>query len=424
MSKQAATLRQGRVATNLTVIDQALVSGTNFITGLILARILGIEAYGLFILLTGVILFTSNIQNAMIVSPMMVSGPAHKHDTAHQYYQATAVLQATFTIVTLLLVITIGTLLNNTILDSFINDLILPLALATTGLLLQEYFRRYFFSIKNPVQALINDALSYGLQIITIIAIHFIYGINIELCLYIMAITSYIAVIHGIISSRLLIQINKISLKKLIDVYSEHWVFGKWLLAKNITYWFGTQMVIYMTGIFLSIAAVGAMGAARNIVGVANILFLALENFATPRASQSFMRDGIDGLSKYTRRLAIVGGAATAGIVLIASIAPEFWLNLVYSDEYKGYGWVVIAWALYYMIGYFQKPTGISLRVLGATKSIFTGTLIGTIIAILMVYPAISFAGLHGAMATLIAVQTAITLFYFYSYSHNSQMCK
>jgi len=410
-----------RIATNITVVDQALVSGTNFITGLILARILGIDAYGLFILLTGVILFSSNIQNAVIVSPMMVNGPAREKDTAHHYYQTTVILQAALTLILFLLITSIGTLLNNTVLDDQLDDLLLPLALASSGLLLQEYFRRYFFSTKKPIQALINDTLSYGLQLLLIVIIHFIYGINVESCLYIMAITSFIAVTHGAITSKLFIDIYKTTASNFLDITNEHWLFGKWLIAKNISYWLGAQMSIYMTGILLTVTAVGAMAAARNIVGICNILFLAVDNFATPRASQFYSTQGITGLSKYTKRLSIIGGSATASIAAIASFFPEFWLKLVYSNEYEGYGWLVIAWSLYYLIGYFQRPLGISLRVLGSTKSIFTGTVTGTIIATLIIYPAIAYAGLYGSMFTLIVVQTTITVFYYYSYTYNSQ---
>ncbi|MCK5023907.1 MAG: hypothetical protein KAS04_07055, partial [Candidatus Aenigmarchaeota archaeon] len=323
-----------RTATNITVIDQALVSGTNFITGLVLARILGIDAYGLFILLAGVTLFASSMQNAIIISPMMVHGPSYKKGASQNYYQTTAILQTVLTLVFFLLILIIGTILNNTLLDSRLNNLILPLALATSGFLLQEYYRKYFFSVNKTIQALVNDSLSYGIQLISIIAVHYFYGIEVESCLYIMAITSFIAVIHGTIISGLFYIISKITYTNIKDTIAKHWAFGKWLIARNMTYWLSTQMVIYMTGIFLSISAVGAMGAARNIVGIINILFLALNNFATPRASKIYASQGINGLSKYMRRLSLIGGGATASIAFIASIAPEFWLNLVYSTEY------------------------------------------------------------------------------------------
>ena len=402
-----------RIATNITIFDQALVSGTNFITGLVLARILGMEGYGLFILLAGVILFSATIQNALITSPMMILGATAKQSS---YYQTTAILQALFTTILFLIIVALGSLINNINPDLQLNSLLLPLALATSGFLLQDFLRRYFFSTKKNSLALINDSLSYGLQLICILIANYLYDFDVKFCLYIMALTSFLAVTHGVATSGLLIIPTKIALPDYINTLNEHWLLGKWLVAKNITYWLSTQVVIYMTGIFISVATVGAMGAALNIVGIANILFLALDNFAMPRASQFYASKGIEGLSKYITRISIIGGTLTAIIVLLASMAPEFWLNLVYSDEYAGYGWLVIGWSIYYFIGYFHRPYGIALRALKQTRTIFSGSLAGAIATITICYPAMAYLGAEGAMMTLIASQLVITTYYFRAY--------
>ncbi len=407
-----------RLATNFTVLDQALVSGVNFITGLVLARFLGIDAYGLFILLSGVILFASNIQNAIIISPMMVNGPAHDQNEVHNYYQSSLLIQILLTLIFFMTILFIGYLLIIAGLKKHLDSLILPLALATSGLLIQEYFRRYFFSIQNTIQALINDCISYGLQLITIIAAQFIYGIDIKLCLYIMAATSFIAVMHGILYSHLFTSITASPLKLHRNTIIEHWNFGKWLLARNITYWIGTQMVIYMTGILLSVTAVGAMGAARNIVGIVNILFLAIDNFATPRASVIYAKKSITGLRKYVNRLVVLGGLVTGGISILASAMPEFWLNLAYSVVYKGYGEIVIAWSLFYFIGFFQRPYGIGLRVINSTKTLFKGTVLGSLISVSLSYPVISYFGLAGAMTVMILTQMTISMYYFIKFNN------
>ncbi|MDH5414420.1 MAG: hypothetical protein OEW87_09810, partial [Flavobacteriaceae bacterium] len=60
---------------NWILADQALVSGVNFVTGLVLARYLGIEDFGVFTLCWMSILFLHGLQYALIVSPMMSIGP-------------------------------------------------------------------------------------------------------------------------------------------------------------------------------------------------------------------------------------------------------------------------------------------------------------------------------------------------------------
>lgn len=55
----------------LVFLDQIIVSGSNFLLGILLARNLGIEEYGQFALLWLIVLFFSSLQLSFIVSPML-----------------------------------------------------------------------------------------------------------------------------------------------------------------------------------------------------------------------------------------------------------------------------------------------------------------------------------------------------------------
>ena len=404
-----------RRATNITIIDQALVSGTNFITGLALARFLGMEAYGTFVLLSGVILFASNIQNAIIISPMMVNGPGKELEEAKQYYRDTCMLQIVTTLLFFVAIVVLGNVLDHTLLNNRIGSLVIPLALATSGLIMQEYFRRYFFSTNNSNHALINDIISYGLQFGGVVGLHFIGSLNVVTCLYVMAYTSFIAVLHGYVISRLPVIPPITKYSKIKQKIKIHWDFGKWLLARNIAYWMGTQSIIYTAGILLSLSAVGAMGATRNIVGFINILFLALDNFATPRAAVAYSRGGCVALKKYITRILTIGGTITIFATGIVSAFSDILMNMIYSSQYVGFEWIVQAWAIFFMVGYFQRPVGIALRTMKLTKSLFFGTTAGTLTAAIVCYPAIKLWGINGAMAALIGTQATISTYYYLS---------
>ncbi|MCA9473351.1 MAG: hypothetical protein MRJ96_11450 [Nitrospirales bacterium] len=374
------------------------------------------EAYGEFVLAFGVILFASNMQMALIVTPMMVNGPTLNSDRADNYYRSVFVLQVFVASFFFLVILTLGHLFHYFFFNQTVHKLYLPLAAATAGFLMQDFFRRYFFSLDKGKYAMWNDGLSYGGQIFGLLLMHMTMGLSVEDCLHIMAATSFLGVLHGMHKFQSGFQLLRLSLNDLLSIVSSHWSFGKWLLARNISYWSGTQAVIYLTAFFVSVVAVGAMSAARNIVGVCNILFLAIENFATPRATKIFASGGHLELNRYIFRLSILGGSMTGLLVITASLAPDFWLSLVYGSSYVGYGWVVIAWSLFYFLGFFQRPFGIALRVCRETRSIFIGTSIGTLVAILLSFPAMYYASLAGTMFVLIVTQLVITLSFVWAY--------
>jgi len=76
------------VKANLAFVDQAFVSGMNFLTGLALARFLGLEGYGEYVLVYGAILFSSTVQMSLILSPMMVKGAGIEGLSRRKYFSS------------------------------------------------------------------------------------------------------------------------------------------------------------------------------------------------------------------------------------------------------------------------------------------------------------------------------------------------
>ena len=65
------TNRQAPIA----LMDQAVVSGAGFITGVLLARFLGLSSYGVFAMSWLVVLFFGSIQQAFIIAPLQTLLP-------------------------------------------------------------------------------------------------------------------------------------------------------------------------------------------------------------------------------------------------------------------------------------------------------------------------------------------------------------
>ena len=153
----------GREASALA--DQALVSGTNFLTFALLARALGVSEFGVFALSWSVVLLVSSLQMALIVAPMMSIGPKQDPTVSSVYYGAVTTQELCFVFLSFLCVYA------GTHVFAFCfpfwktHQLALPLAGATAAYLAQDYGRRYFFTISRNGLALATDALSYLTQL-------------------------------------------------------------------------------------------------------------------------------------------------------------------------------------------------------------------------------------------------------------------
>ena len=121
------SISHARQETIAVLAGQLLVSASNFMTGILLARSLGPEGYGQYALAMGTMLFLGSIQTALIISPMMVKGPG-RAEGAEGYYRFLHRSQLLFAVAACSLTLIAGALVSVAFSEWNIAPLVLPLA--------------------------------------------------------------------------------------------------------------------------------------------------------------------------------------------------------------------------------------------------------------------------------------------------------
>lgn len=394
----------GRRKTKLVLLDQAIVSGANFVIGLVLARFLGPAGYGQFVLTYNIILFIAGVQAALIIAPMMVNSGTLPADQRSQYLRAVTLQQVLFCLILAITIFVAVKILDPLFPQWGLDALLWALIFATLSVLFQDFFRRYFFANDRAGAAALNDLVTHGGKFVSLVALGLAARLNVTNALWIVGGASALGIVLAAFSSGLQKNASSGDNANLSQVTHWHWSFGKWLLAENLVYWCGSQLVIYVAGQVVSTSLVGAMSAAANVVGMVNILFLALENLVPTRAAAVYAKGGKASLTRYLRRVALIGSVTILAIVIIASLWSEYWLKLFYGSAYEGYGWMIAWWSAYYLMSFIQRPLSIGLRVLGNTRDLFLASLSGALFAICLSYPIIRIGGATGAMIAVCLV--------------------
>ena len=141
--------------------DQAIVSAVNFLTGIFLARYLGLAEFGRYTLVWMAVLFVSGIQHAMINSPMMSIGPQQSDSESPGYFGAVVVHKICFAGLAFILLF-FGVRLSGVFFPEWrVEGLALPLACIAVTYQLQDFLRRYFFTRKKIVTAFAIDTAAY-----------------------------------------------------------------------------------------------------------------------------------------------------------------------------------------------------------------------------------------------------------------------
>ncbi len=381
---------------NWALADQTMVSGVNFITGLLLARYLGIEEFGKFTLIWMAVLFFNAMHHAVINSPMMSIGPKHPENETPAYFGAVFVQHIIFSLLLFAALFSGAWLCGIYYPEWEIKHLVLPLAASAFAFQLQDFFRRYFFTVGHPAIAFLNDAIRYLGQLV-ILAGLFIFKSEImdtEKVLWVIVLTASVAAFIGIFS------INKISFNSRFfrSTLTRHWHFSKWSLGTAVMLMVTNNLFVIVSGATLGTSAVGALKATQNLHGVINIIFMGLKNVVPVHAARHYYNGGKDALYHYLRKVMFLGGGVTVSIAAFIAIAPVFWLGLFFSDQYTAYGYLVQWWAIINILMFIGLPLRAGLSAIEDTRSIFLSNLMAAIYGLLLAYPIVDQFGLLGVM--------------------------
>jgi O-antigen/teichoic acid export membrane protein len=389
--------------TNWALADQAMVSGANFLTGILLARGLGIAEFGRFSLAWLVVLFVQSLQDNGVITAMLSIGPKQDVQQRPSYYGGVFFQQAIFglasTVVTWACLRFAAAILGG----RSIAPLALSLAAAVLLCQTQEFLRRYFFTVQSPAASFASDAIRYVSQVVILYWVFFVSKIphNVDVALWINA----GAAGAGAVVVLMFVGRLEWTASALRRAALRNWRFSKWLVGAALSQWMSSNLFVVAAGAFLGVTAVGALKAAQSLIGVTHILFQGLDNVAPVRAAQCYHAGGVADLVHYLGKVARVGLVATALIGLLFAIEPAFWFRLLFGGEFTQYGYLLRWYAAIYVLMFLTLPLRVGLRAMERTGPIFLAYMVGAIFSVVAAYPLVRGNGLIGVVVGLLSIQ-------------------
>jgi len=203
-SRFASVLQFGRTRRSLTVLDQALVSGSNFITGIILVRGLGLVEFGRFTIAYAILLLANSVQLSFISSPMITLGSlcATPEERRH-FVRGMFGVQIIFCAIVSVLAVAGTAVYIGVYRHAGAAGFLLPFASAVAAFLMQDWLRRYYFTVGKPIASLWNDTISYLGQVVVLCVLWWMHGLTMNTALWTIAITSGAAFGTGALLERL-----------------------------------------------------------------------------------------------------------------------------------------------------------------------------------------------------------------------------
>jgi len=383
----------------ISLIDQALVSGGNFLTIAICAHVLSLSEQGKF-----TYIFASYIALLLLNVAGIFQGAAVRAPTQDQvaYKTTLARLQSLQALIFAALVSGIwlgaGDLFGwqPTHQEAWLLCIFLILQQ------LADFDRRAAYIFSGTKRAILSSFILYPARIIGFFAIQ---PDTISEVLVILLLTAFIPATATIITASRSIRQN---IRIWVNAMREHLSYSQLFIAGTPLVWLWAYIPVFMLGMMYGKEQVALLGSIRGISNMANVLMEQIETKVAADWGRMHYGKGAPALEKAVLRLLKIGIIFwllnLAAILLYGREIVKFLLGSLYAPHWN---LLLIGWVGYGLY-FFARISGIKHRTLGANQIEFIGNLSAVAASFAASFALIPAWGATGASAVYVVVALVI----------------
>ena len=392
----------------LSLLNQMLTSGGNFLIGIYLARTLPLEGFGLYGIGYGICTLYVGMGNAVIVTQMVVNMPDREHEEKQRY--AAKMLYAVLLLGGAMLVLTAAaSFLATMISPEFANLLTTVAAVAITAALFlcHDFFVSYAYLIRKESLALVVNGVMMAV-LFAGLALGKVVGITLTaqkaLLLYAFGVFAGSAIAYLASPLRL-----RGSTRNLKSDFLEAWRQGRWALGGVGITWVQSQTYTYVLAFFLGPAGVGQANAARIFISPFSFLLPAINKVAIPRLA--------DLRRSNPKKMLMVSWLLTAGMTLLALLYSLILLVSLHYVAPKLLGRhdpviesLVWVWCLVLVFQMLRSGGGVLLQIQRKFRILTLVNIPSAVITIAAAVALIAWLGAAGAIWGMVAGELVLLL--------------
>ena len=395
----------------LAVTDQGLISGANMVCTIVLARWMGPEGYGNYVLAFSAYMLVSAIQQALVLEPMSVLGPVMYGGTQKPYLRSLLWVHGGLTLVFSVALFAAAAIANAISSNGELANALYGLAIGAPFILLLGMLRSACY-LRYDVRIAAAAAVMYAVLFISGVAgMHALFVISPFSVFVLMSavsiVVSLIMIPHVMGGATVLNQ--RIPLR---EVCREHWRYGRWALGSSAVSWAWENSWYILSGALLSMREVGGLRSAGNLLLPVAHIAAACGRLAQPYVSAIAGKGDAARLVASVRRMGILFTAVAALYCIGISVFDHTIFARIYGPRFAPFAslfpWIGLNYVLTIAS---QSGFGIGLRALQSPASVFSAYAGGAAIATILSIPAAHAYRLPGIVgASIVASIFSLTM--------------
>ena len=381
------------------IMDHGLISGSNFLLGIVLARYLGPEQYGAFALAFSTFVLLSLIHSALAMEPMSVFAPSIYRRALRQYLGLLLRMQLAGTIIIVAFAGALGTLFSLLGRHSHLISAFEGIALASPCVLIFWFARRAFYLQLRPGKALVGSILYCATLCLGIWAIVFWHLLT--------SFTAFVVMgVAALLTSLLLLFLlrptfNRKAIAKVLserEVVAKHWEYGRWAFASVLFIWIPWNVFYSVVANFWGLAESGALKALLNLAMPMTQTYAAFSLLFISQAARLGHEKGWESVKRLAWRISGLYMLGSSAYWILVCLFRTPLIRLMYGGNYQSMAPLVPVIALASVLsGAAMGPT-IAIRAMRSPAMVAAIYFGSSLVCVVVGIPACRAWGIRGAV--------------------------
>ncbi len=334
-------VRQG----TLSLLDQAVVSGTSFATSVIIGRMCANSkaALGIYALALSVVLLVRGIQTQLVSVPYLIYCHRHPGNARPSYLGSMVVHTLVVSAIAVVGMLIWAAVLSLGLGPATLTPVVWVLMGAMPLLLLRECIRYFTFAHLQFTLAVAIDVTVAVVQLGGLLLLGLLGRLSPALVYLVMGAACGAAFCGWLIAGKTPFRFVP---GQILADWRQNWRLGKWAVASFLV---GCTTPLILPWILCNVhgeAATGVLAACMLVVGLANMFVLGVGNYLTPKAAMAFHRGGTTECCRVLWASAAVYATVVGSFCLLLALTGDQLAIVLFSSKYAGTGPILLVLAL------------------------------------------------------------------------------
>ncbi|HYH01449.1 MAG TPA: hypothetical protein VD837_20145 [Terriglobales bacterium] len=369
-----ASARRWIQKAGLAVVDQGLLSGSNFLLAVFLGRYLVPQVYGAYALAYSIFLFTTGIYMNVLTEPMGVLGPARYRGRFRAYLGTVLYLHFAVTALLSLGLIVAGYFAKTVVGNQHLAMALYGASIATIFFPLLGLGRRFAYLNFRPSLAVRGTVIYSFLLVGTLVLLkqggHL--GPLTAFLAQALAATCGAVTMLATRSNRASESSSDSDLR-LATVSRGHWDYGRWAIASTGAQWLSTGAYYVIVSAILGMKGSAELRILQNFIMPTNQFFAAMSVLLIPRASADFADHKEKSFGRTIASMHVLFITTSLGYLAVISVFGRQILQFVYAGRYTEIAYLIPIAALPVLLNAISQPFSVGLRAMQAPSQVFYG---------------------------------------------------